>query len=89
MASSEQSCLRFFAMSCCFSLTIGIIGCATNNWSRPLFPGGNVRALHAANEDSGNPKEESFRSKFWEPSFGRVSGLDPTAREIERSLGYE
>jgi len=97
MASSEQQCLRFFVMACCFGLLIGVVGCATNNWSEPLFSqgaqGSSLEQAARSYADAETPPieaPESIRTKwnsFWNSGFGSSAGLDPKAREIERSLG--
>jgi hypothetical protein len=97
MASSEQQCLRFFVMACCFGLLIGVFGCATNNWSEPLFGQGAQsnrleQSVRTCADDDTPPKEapSSLKQKwnrFWNAGFGSASGLDPKAREIEKSLG--
>jgi hypothetical protein len=97
MASSEQTCLRFFVIACCFGLLIGVVGCATNNWSKPLFHQGNKNSRMEqsirSSSDSDSPAEETRASlkhqwnRFWNAGFGSSSGLDPKAREIEKSLG--
>jgi len=102
MASSEQQCLRFFVMACCFGLLIGVIGCATNNWSEPLFDQGaqsntfeqSIRGADNGStlKDGSTLKEPPASAKqrwnrFWNSGFGNSAGLDPKAREIERSLG--
>ncbi len=99
MASSEQQCLRFFVMACCFGLLIGLIGCATNNWSKPLFENRthSKRSQHSTRsyaEDEKSSDEETPATikqkwdRFWNAGFGSSAGLDPKAREIEKSLGY-
>ena len=97
MASSEQQCLRFFVMACCFGLLIGVIGCATNNWSEPLFDqgaqgSGSKQSIRSFADNDAPPKEapasiKQHWNRFWNAGFGSSSGLDPKAREIERSLG--
>jgi len=86
--------LRFFAASCCFGLVIGVMGCATNNWSQPLF--NNSQGLSESASDlaseagSGFKKVEAIKApkSFWKQGFGDMSGTDPRSREIERSLGF-
>jgi len=95
MASSEQQCLRFFTMACCFSLLIGVIGCATNNWSEPLFDQGTQGSGSKQSIGSfiDQPRDEppmTLKQKwdgFWNAGFGSSAGLDPQARAIEKSLG--
>jgi len=98
MASSEQKCIRFFVMACCFGLLIGVVGCATNNWSEPLFDQGSqtkrleqsIRSSYADNDTPPKEAPASIRQmwdRFWNAGFGSSAGLDPTAREIEKSLG--
>jgi hypothetical protein len=83
MMEVSPTYLRFFFASCCFGIVIGVMGCATNNWSRPLFE--NPDAAEAeGNEGSGAKAPKSF----WKQGFGDISGSDPRAREIERSLGF-
>ena len=99
MASSEQQCIRFFVLACCFGLLVGVIGCATNNWSKPLFDSGapstgleqNSRFTlteKEAPEDQPQLNVLQRWNQFWSGGFGSSAGLDPTARDIERSLGY-
>lgn len=105
MASSEQRCLRFFVLACCFSTLVGGLGCATNNWSKPLFAnqdlaGVRQSALDRSSDTSATnraPDEEESLPRqtlrqqwnsFWNAGFGASAGLDPVARDIERSLGY-
>ena len=72
-----------------------MMGCATNNWSRPLF------LNHQTGEDSQIDSDASSESdgeekapvvkapkSFWKQGFGEMSGIDPRSREIERSLGF-
>lgn len=85
---------RFFFASCFFGIAIGVMGCATNNWSRPLF----MNQQASANSDttseasSGDDEREKAPIKapkpFWKQGFGEMSGIDPRSREIERSLGF-
>jgi hypothetical protein len=97
MASSEQQCLRFFVMACCFGLLIGVIGCATNNWSKPLFQQDAQSRRFDSADNAVAEKDSSTQSppasisqmwnQFWNSGFGTSAGLDPKAREIEKSLG--
>ncbi len=99
MASSEQQCLRFFVLACCFGLLVGAIGCATNNWSKPLFPQNGSGSRHTSfNSNTGTNRPHSTGEepatlrqqwgRFWKAGFGTSAGIDPKAREIEKSLGY-
>ncbi len=97
MASSEQQCLRFFVLACCFSLFVGVVGCATNNWSEPLFhqvtkSNRLEQSIRTFGDDNAQTDEAPLSLKqqwnrFWNAGFGSASGLDPKAREIEKSLG--
>ena len=97
MASSEQKCVRFFMLACCFGLAMGVVGCATNNWSQPLFPqdapSNQLEQSIRSSADNEAPAEEARVSlrqhwnRFWNAGFGSAAGLDPQAREIEKSLG--
>ena len=69
---------------------IGFLGCATNNWSEPLFSDKNIRQQAAQTSDDAEVTM-SFRQQwqtFWNSGFGSMSGSDSTAREIEKSLGF-
>lgn len=89
--------LRFFFASCCFGIVIGVMGCATNNWSQPLFKnrgiaeksGSDNRSEDHDNRDS-TTNDDLVKSpkSFWKQGFGEMSGIDPRSREIERSLGF-
>lgn len=77
--------MRFFLMACMFCLSIASIGCMTNNWSSPLFPGtamGQDRIVDGEVAEATKPK-----SNFWTSKFGESSGLDPRAQEIEKRFG--
>lgn len=87
--------LRFFLASCSFGIAIGVMGCATNNWSQPLFMNQQERVEPQLGSDAaGSAAEEEDRAtiippkSFWKQGFGEMSGTDPRAREIERSLGF-
>jgi hypothetical protein len=91
----SPSYLRFFLASCCFGIVIGVMGCATNNWSQPLFNNQQMttdsfRGSPATNRDSGEEGSAKIipPKPFWKQGFGEMSGTDPRAREIERSLGF-
>ena len=82
---------RFFFASCVFGIVIGVMGCATNNWSQPLFLNHQGREDSVANSEfDGKAKEPIVKAKkpFWKQGFGDISGIDPRSREIERSLGF-
>lgn len=87
--------LRFFLASCWFGIAIGVMGCATNNWSQPLFRNQQERVDPQLGSDAtgsaaeGEDKAPIIAPKsFWRQGFGEMSGTDPRAREIERSLGF-
>jgi hypothetical protein len=88
--------MRFFAFACLFCLAIASVGCATKNWSVPIFPNKLGMTKQATSEDeptrnrygqTGSALEEG--RNFWKGKFGQAAGLDPRAREIERRLGLE
>lgn len=103
MASSEQRCIVFFVMACCFGMLVGLIGCATNNWSKPIFNDSRTIQNNVSEQpltskqrrspESGEdlPERLGLRAQwqsFWNTGFGSKAGIDPRAREIEKSLGY-
>lgn len=95
MMDVSPTYLRFFAASCCFGIVIGVMGCATNNWSQPLFKNRQMRIDAASwtgrrTESSGADQSASVKApkSFWKQGFGEMSGIDPRSREIERSLGF-
>ncbi len=91
MMDVSPTYLRFFAAACCFGIVIGVMGCATNNWSQPLFKNRPLRTESAtSNKDAPTEYPEAVRApkSFWKQGFGEMSGLDPRSREIERSLGF-
>ena len=99
MASSEQQCLRFFVLACAFGLFVGVLGCATNNWSQPLFdPGTQVNQSQQVSRQYAEDGKSSSKvapltlkqtwNRFWNAGFGSSVGSDPRAREIEQSLGF-
>ena len=73
--------MRFFIGACFFCLAIASVGCMTNNWTSPLFS----KSLPDVTED----EEHVVRPGFFHQTFGKQSGVDERAREIETSLGYE
>ena len=92
--------LKFFAAACCFGIVIGVMGCATNNWSQPMFKnrqmqndsgteaGSSSIAESGAVDEDDHGKVIKAPKSFWKQGFGEMSGIDPRSREIERSLGY-
>lgn len=89
--------LRFFFASCCFGIVIGVMGCATNNWSQPLFKNSGIaentsddsQSSGSGDRDRSDEREPIKAPKsFWKQGFGEMSGIDPRSREIERSLGF-
>ena len=85
---------RFFAAACCFGIVIGVMGCATNNWSQPLFKNRQLQSDFESEAGSSSKAEENHGKvikapkSFWKQGFGDMSGIDPRSREIERSLGF-
>ena len=94
MMDVSPSYLRFFAAACCFSIVIGVMGCATNNWSQPLFKNRQMQSDFETEAGISSKSEEADREiikapkSFWKQGFGEMSGMDPRSREIERSLGF-
>lgn len=87
--------LRFFLASCSFGVAIGVMGCATNNWSQPLFRNQQMRVDSQIGSDASSSAAEGEKKaavvspkSFWKQGFGEMSGIDPRSREIERSLGF-
>ena len=87
--------LRFFLASCSFGIAIGVMGCATNNWSQPLFRNQQVQVDSQFESETTSGAAEGEKNaaiippkSFWKQGFGEMSGTDPRAREIERSLGF-
>jgi|GEM_PF-1467691 len=95
MMDVSTAYLRFFLASCLFGIVIGVMGCATNNWSQPLFKNRPMHLLTSdeaddADDAEGAEKKDVIKSpkSFWKQGFGEMSGIDPRSREIERSLGF-
>lgn len=87
--------LRFFFASCFFGGAIAVMGCATNNWSRPLFINHQAisdseKVSDATGQNAGEQDKTTVKAPkpFWKQGFGEMSGMDPRSREIERSLGF-
>ena len=80
--SVEGTTMRFFVGTCIFCLAIASVGCMTNNWTSPLFTKPSMAGQ--------NQKEVDVdRLGFFHQTFGKQSGSDQRAREIENNLGYE
>ena len=78
-----------FLTSCFYGIVIGVMGCATNNWSQPLFKDQQSNIQSQTDSDSNEQEDAISRPKsFWKQGFGEMSGSDPRSREIERSLGF-
>ena len=94
MMDVSPSYLRFFSAACCFGIVIGVMGCATNNWSQPLFKNRQMQNDFKTEAGIISESEENHREvikapkSFWKQGFGEMSGMDPRSREIERSLGF-
>lgn len=103
MMDVSPTYLRFFFASCCFGIVIGVMGCATNNWSQPLFNNrsiaetsrekgqtAEIAEIAEASDRDSSPQREPIKApkSFWKQGFGEMSGIDPRSREIERSLGF-
>jgi len=78
-----------FFTACLYGIVIGIMGCATNNWSQPLFKDRPSNIPSQAGADYSEQEDAISRPKsFWKQGFGEMSGSDARSREIERSLGF-
>ncbi len=70
--------MRFFLGVCLICMVVASFGCMTNNWSSPLFK--------KPFQDQPNGVE---KPDFFHQTFGKKSGVDPRAQDIEESLGYD
>ena len=97
MASSETRCLSFFGIACCFGIMIGFLGCATNNWSKPLFSDNNIRqqaTQSGADAEAAMPLRQQWKCVlefwFWRNVRQRLDGTRDRKEPwfLRRSLRY-
>jgi hypothetical protein len=73
--------MRFFKLACFFGLVVASIGCVTDNFGR------NSKTTSADGYQESDDENSTRQADRRKPSGVRPTGVEPKAREIERSLG--